>query len=300
MLGLGETRHLDDDTALHTAARGHCQERFSEWIEIYAGLQRTENWQVQKLFHSGWDYCAEAYRTFPRYRIAKNTQVELERLIPASSANRREMRARIITAAKESHAKLQIQLTNKLAQRALLEDAEDFRAYIETLTPADLKDVEELPYRRVLGEEESKRLWKQVRRNWNIAEGYWFPLKNGPIPPHVLAFHTDYFQNIGGEALLREVLKKRGVSTVFLLHEFGDPEYEIELGVFVPGYRGGGEQYSTSKESDWVVYASHESSITICSVWLTNLFRELCPDWAERTYKGPYSTPDLRGTWETA
>jgi hypothetical protein len=81
----------------------------------------------------------------------------------------------------------------------------------------------------------------------------------------VLAFHTDYFQNIGGEALLREFLKKRAVSTVFLLHEFRDPEYEIELGVFVPGYGDGGEQYSTSKETDWVVYAAHESSITMAS-----------------------------------
>lgn len=291
---------MDDETALYTAARRYCQERFSEWIGIYDDLQRKENWQVQNLFESGWDYSAEAYRTFPRYRIAKNTQVEVERLIPASGASLSDMRARIITAAKKSHAKLQIELTNKLAQRALLEVAEDFTAYIESLTPTDLKGVEELPYRRVLGEEECEGLWKQIRRNWNIGEGYWFPLKDGPIPSHILAFHTDYFQNIGGEALLREVLKKRGVSTIFLLHEFGDPEYEIELGVFVPGYRDGGEQYSTSKEADWVVYASHEASITICGLWLTDFFRRLHPDCVERAYKGPYSTADLRGTWETA
>jgi hypothetical protein len=149
---------------------------------------------------------------------------------------------------------------------ALLEETEDFRAYIETLTPTDLKGVEELPYRRVLDEQEGKRLWEQIRRNWDIGEGYWFPLKDGPVPPHILAFHTEYFQNIGGETLLRGALKKRDVSTVFLLHEFGDPDYEIELGSFVPGYRDGGEQYSTSKEADWVVYSSHESSITICGV----------------------------------
>ena len=145
---------------------------------------------------------------------------------------------------------------------------------------------------------ESDRLWEKIRRVWNIGEGYWFPLKDGPIPPHVLAFHTDYFQKIGGEELLREGLAKRGVTTVFLLCEFGDPEYEIELGTFLPGYRDGGEQYSTSNETDWVVYASHESSITICGLWLTDFFRQLHPDCAERTYKGPFSTADLRGTWE--
>jgi hypothetical protein len=64
------------------------------------------------------------------------------------------MRARIIAAAKESYAKLQVELTNKLAQMALLEETEDFRAYIETSTPTDLKGVEELPYRRVLDDQE--------------------------------------------------------------------------------------------------------------------------------------------------
>ncbi len=290
---------MDEKAALHTAARRYCQARFSEWIQIYEDLQREENWRVQNLFQSGWDYSDEAYRTFPRYRIAKNIQVEVERLIPTSSASLSEMKTSLIAAPEKAQAKLQIELTNKLARKALREEAEDFRVYLETLTPSDLAEVEKLPYRRVLSDEESKRLWEELRRIWGIGESYWFPLKEGPIPPHILAFHTDYFQNINGEALLREAFEKRGISTVFLLHEFGDPEYEIELSVFAPGYRDGGEQYSTSEQKDWVVYASHESSITICGHWLTHLFQELHPECPGRTYKGPYSTADLRGTWET-
>ena len=71
---------MNETTALHTAARRYCQERFSYWIRIYEELQRKENWQVQKLFELGWDYSDEAYRTFPRYRIDKAIQVEVERL----------------------------------------------------------------------------------------------------------------------------------------------------------------------------------------------------------------------------
>jgi hypothetical protein len=37
----------------------------------------------------------------------------------------------------------------------------------------------------------------------------------------------DYFQSINGEAFLRDALKRRRISRVFLLHEFGDPEYEL-------------------------------------------------------------------------
>jgi hypothetical protein len=139
----------------------------------------------------------------------------------------------------------------------------------------------------------------RLRKIWSIGDGYWFPLKEGPAPSDVLTFHTDYFESINGQALLREALEQRGISRVFLLHEFGDPEYEIELSIYAPSYRDGGEQYSTSEETDCMVYASHESSITVCGQWHAEFFRKLHPECAERTYRGPHSTPDPRGTWET-
>jgi hypothetical protein len=209
------------------------------------------------------------------------------------------MRAKIIAAGERALAKLRSEKTNKLARAALLEEAADFTAYVKTLSPSDLRGVKTLPHQRVLSEAESKQLWKTVRRIWNFTEGPWFPLKPQPVPSHTLAFHRDYFESIHGEALLREALAKRGINLVFLLHEFGDPEYEIELESFAPQYADGGEQYSTSSQTDWLVYASHESSITISGEWLVDFFRQLHPDCTERTYGGPFSTPDLRGTWRS-
>jgi hypothetical protein len=290
---------MDEKTALHTAARRYCQERFSYWIRVYEELQHKENWQVQRLFEPGWDYSDEAYRTFPRYRIAKNTQVEIERLTVDSSASLSEMRMRLICASEKAETQLQTELNKTMARNALREEAEDYRVYLEVLTPVDLAHVEALPFRRVLNREESKQLWDELGKTWGIDGSCWFPLKEGPIPSHVLSFHTDYFQEISGARLLREAVQTRGISRVFQLHEFGDPEYEIELAIFEPSYRDGGEQYSTSTQTDWVVYASHESSITICGDWLIQIFRELRPGCTERTYKGPYSTTDLRGTWDT-
>jgi hypothetical protein len=288
---------MDEKTALHTAARRYCQARFSEWVQTYKQLQQKEDWQVEKLFQPGWNYSNEAYKTFPRYRIANDTLVEIERLVADSSASLSELRASLIQAAAKAKANLELQLTNGLAQQALREETEDFRIYIETLIRSDPASVEPLPRRRVLSAEESKGIWQDLKRAWHIEESYWFPLKKGPIPLHILAFHTDYFQNIDGLELIRKELEKRHVSTVFLLHEFGDPDYEIDLGIFEPSYRDGGEQYSTSKQMDWMIYASHESSITVCGQWLTEVFCELHPECTERTYGGPYSTPDLRGTW---
>lgn len=291
---------MDDTKALHTVVRRYCQERFSQWVELYADLQRKEKWHVQKLFEPGWDYSDEAWRIFPRYRLAKNTLIEIERLDIDSSLSLGEMRNSIISAAGQAQVALQNELTNNLAQKAIREEAEDFKVYVENLTTADVAGVEPLPYRRVLIKQESEQLWSRLRGVWRIESHYWFPLQEGVTPNNVLAFHTDYFRSIDGQSLVREGLGNRGVSTVFLLHEFGDPDYEIESGIFEPSYRDGGEQYSASKEMDWIIYASHESSITVGGGWLIDLFRGRHPECFEHTYKGPYSTPDLRGSWEAS
>jgi hypothetical protein len=291
---------MDETTALHTAARRYCEARFSEWVQVYGDLQRKENWQVENLFKSGWDYSEEAYRTFPRYRVAKNTRIEIERLRVDSKMSLPEMRKFIIAASAKAENELQTELKNELAHAVIHEEAEDFRVYVEALTLRDLVQVEPLPYRRVLSKEESERFWNGLRNTWSIGDGYWFPLKEGAMPPTVLAFHTDYFESINGQHILRDALERHGVSIVLLLHEFGDPDYELELRIFEPGYRDGGEQYSTSEHVDCIVYASHESSITIGGEWLIDVFRGLHPECIGLTYKGPYSTPDLRGTWETS
>lgn len=242
---------MDPKTALHTAARRYCEERFSEWVDVYTDLQRKENWQAQRAFEPGWDYSDEAYRTFPRYRMAKNIQVEIERLGADSGGSVDEMRRSLIATAEKAQAALEAELTNELARKALREEAEDFKVYLQVLTPTDLAEIEALPFRRVLSVEESKQLWEGLKKAWGVGDGCWFPLREDPVPSYILAFHTDYFQSISGQTLIREALVKRGVSTVFLLHEFGDPEYEVELGIFEPGYGDGGEQYSTSKRADW-------------------------------------------------
>jgi hypothetical protein len=105
---------------------------------------------------------------------------------------------------------------------------------------------------------------------------------------------------MNGAEFLREVLREQGISRVFQLCEFeSDPEYEIELSILEPQYANGGEQYSTADTADWIVYASHESSITVGGDWLIDLLKKCWLDWNQRAYGGPYSTDDMRGTWKT-
>src|SRR5262245_52642819 len=181
---------MDQSKALHTAARRFCQQRFSYWIQIYEELQRKENWRVQKLFRPGSDYSDEAYRTFPRYRIDKAIQVEVERLTVDSDTGVEKLRDRLVKACNVAEGRLQLELKKPIARRALHDEGEDFRAYIQVLRAEDLANVEPLPFRRVLGDWESKRLWNHLKEVWGIDGNYWFPLREGRLPQGVMAFHT--------------------------------------------------------------------------------------------------------------
>jgi hypothetical protein len=231
--------HLDDRTAFHTAARRYCEDRFSEWTQKYADLQAKENFKTENLFKPGWDYSEEAYAIFPQYRFEKATRIEVERLLPRSSKSLDEMPSQLMAASDTAESRLSAELKNEIALKTLREESDDYKTYVRILSEADLLNIAPLPFRRVLAIEESKEIWNQLKAAWEIREGYWFPLREGPIPPNILAFHVDYFNAMNGVDLLRDALGRRGISRVFQLHEFGPDEadYEIELSIFEPAYR---------------------------------------------------------------
>ncbi len=293
---------MDQVTALHTAARRYCESAFSKWTETYFKLLALGKVEVCNPERPGWTYSDEAYRTFPRYKISEAIQVEVERIIPSSVETLEEICEILLRAAQIAEQRLKAQLNNLIALKALMAEANDYRAHIRALMDTDLSAIEPLPYRRVLSTVESEHLWELLRTRWAVGDDhYWFPLRKGDPPPDVVAFHEDFFQERHGADHLRQALAEHGIERAFQLHEFGppDPDYEIEISILEPTYSKSGEQYSTSESVDWLTYASHESSITIAGDWLVEYFAERWPDCGARTYQGPYPTPDLRGTWET-
>jgi hypothetical protein len=135
-----------------------------------------------------------------------------------------------------------------------------------------------------------------VNENWDVnTQDYWWPLRGGEPVCEAIAFHTDWFDNEKLSAL-RAVLIEHGVGVVWELREFGETGCEQSVHTFEPVYNGE-EGYWTSTGSEWLVYASHESSITLAGMWLVQGFRKRLPDCDQFRYAGPMSTPDQRGTW---
>ena len=82
---------------------------------------------------------------------------------------------------------------------------------------------------------------------------------------------------------------------------------EIELESFCPSfassagsdslYGAGEEGFWTGGESDWLVYVSHENSITLAGAWLVSAFENAVPGSASLTFLGQIPTADRRGRW---
>jgi hypothetical protein len=243
-------------------------------------------------------YTAEAYSTFPRYLVWEAILNEVERLETRSAATADALREELASAGWRAQTAL---TTNPglppTAIAVMAEEREVFARFVRSVPESQLASVEPLQLRRVFGEEELRQLWENLDARWDVKKHhYWWPLRDGAGPPDALSFHTDWFDAIR-VAAFREVLTGHGVSQVWELREFGEWGCEQDVSTLEPVYTGE-EGYWTSLSADWLVYASHESSITLAGAWLVAGFRERFPRCDEFWYAGPMSTPDQRGTWK--
>ena len=154
----------------------------------------------------------------------------------------------------------------------------------DPLTDSDLQSVQPLEYQRVLSQSESESVWARLRERWQITDGYWFPLAECSLSD-VAAFQDRYFNEFCLSFNLVDLLSSRGVSRVWELREYG-PEYEQDVSLFGPNYNGA-EGYWSSGDLDWIVYASHENSITIGG-WLLTEIKDQWLEWKQRIWMSPF------------
>ena len=102
----------------------------------------------------------------------------------------------------------------------------------------------------------------------------------------LVAFQDKYFEQELGFKSLREILKAHQVDSVWELREYG-PEYELESGVLEPIYNGA-EGCWCSEGYEWLIYASHESSVTLGGEWLIDEAIRVWPNWDERIWNSPF------------
>lgn len=93
----------------------------------------------------------------------------------------------------------------------------------------------------------------------------------------MVAFRANAFEDALPASVLQSLVRQRGTRRVWELREHG-AQYECDLELFEPVYTGA-EGYWSAAPFDWVVYASHENSITVGGWWLIDQVRLRWPAW---------------------
>lgn len=229
-------------------------------------------------------YTDEQLAIFPRYNVLSAVLFEVERFRPEDFKTLGEAKQFFCLVANEAHSIFTKPPNGEIEQRAMSEERDKLCSFINELVEEDLKSVEPLFYRRVLSDKESQTVQDNLQLKWNIPEHYWYPLSLEK-PEDVEAFQDAYFEKEVGAGKLQDILKAHGVERIWEIREDKN-DYEFELSVFEPYYNGA-EAFWCDNKFDWIIYASHESSITIGG-WLLAEIKEVWANWENRIWTTPF------------
>ncbi|MNB85398.1 hypothetical protein D3C75_323020 [compost metagenome] len=262
---------------LHTLARRYCMIMSRYWGRTYsrlmnAGKDRTEEG----------GYTLEAETLFPRYLVLDAILAELEESDGTEFAAEEEAHKNILSAVWNAQS-LFTENKEGIFQQTAAAERQALADYLDKKAAEGKVRVSRLPYRHTLSEVERTLLWEDLREKWGISD-LWYPLTDAK-PADTEAFMEDYFAAEVGIEALKAILSAQGIRRIFELREFDhSPEYQLDIEGFNPAYTINGEGYWFSADMDWVIYASHENSITIAGEWLLDGIKKIWPGWEERRW----------------
>lgn len=239
-------------------------ERHAHWTARYAETARLTSGR----------YSLEALDTFPRYNVLAAILEEVERWRPEDFTSLEAARELLAEAGRTAASPFTRNPLGEVDARAMADERRRFVEFIRTVSGDVLANVGELPYRRVLLEREERELRDQLRSRWGVEGGYWYPLAKAGRAD-LVAYDAPAFHRALGGAGLQRMLAGWGVERVWELREHG-ASYELELRELDPHYTGG-EGFWTGPGMEWLLYASHEQSITVAGTRLLAAVRETWP-----------------------
>lgn len=266
----------------HSLARRYCMTKSKYWGRKYSKLMRQGRDREEDGFH----YTFDAKRLYPRYVVLGAILPELEKYTPDEFDCLTDAKSKVFKIIHEAVSLLTIANDeDDITRNTMAEERRNFIAYLEKASRKKLIKEPALFYRRKLTASESDLLWAQLNMKWGIEKrGQWIPL-DGSESKQVIAFMDDYFESEVGFDLLRKLLNEHGVNYVYELRELeSSPEYELEISAFSPTYGLNGEGIWCSKEMEWVIYASHENSITFGGESLVNKVKGAWSNWESRLW----------------
>lgn len=251
----------DPSLKLLTAAKHYCLEQGQRWTEIYSAMVSEGR------DRRGHEYTDEALTTFPRYQVLNALFVGTEEFDPENLPDSATLKEALLQIALFKDNFFTKDGFGEIGNKAVEEERMKFADFIERMDIETILEMNPFPYRRVLSAEEVKALWGRIYQRWKADGTYWYPLADR-TDASLFAFHTEDFDAHLSPDLLRAIMRGKGIERVFELREYGEENYQMELKCWEPSYNGA-EGFWVSDKLDWILYASHEGSMTTGG-WLTD------------------------------
>jgi len=250
--------------ALLTAARRHCQQQSAYWSGRYA-CERTGT-------DEPYTYTDSDYRLFPRSNVAAAILGELERLTGRAGDDLPELRARLIMIGREAESQLTQGDLPAVALDAMQAEREHFIQFIGEIGEEALAQVQPLPWRRRLSEEEREAVREALFRHWNFQGDYWNPLE--ALSPHPVRWAERQHLSEADAECLRSVIRRHAGSLLYEIAEDGS-DTEIEPALL---HLQGEEMLYCDPGYSWILYCSHEDTLTVGGGLLTDTMEQLFRD----------------------
>lgn len=267
---------------LHNAARRYCIDQHAHWCSAYDKLNEKGKGRI------GSGYTNEALNTFPRYNVLSAILNEIERFDGDKLPEYSELAELLVIAGQLAESLFTKSPTSEIEAAAIQEERDKFVEAVRGFTPTSIAAVLPLPYRRVLSASEVASFWDRTKARWGADGSYFYPL-GGRTDLSLRAFDSSAFEQMLPPQRLRTMVRSWGLERVYELREYG-VNYLMSIDCWEPSYNGA-EGYWFVDSLDWIMYASHEGSITtggtltqaVLSVWTDAHQHEWAPQNPKRT-----------------
>ncbi|MDP4145721.1 MAG: hypothetical protein Q8936_14745 [Bacillota bacterium] len=136
--------------------------------------------------------------------------------------------------------------------------------------------------------EEKYLLWKRLNDRWNIKPwNYWYTLSIEETykGKDLLALDSEFFQREFGTEKMKELLKSTGIYEVIRVSMEGDINMRSEVDINNSFLENRGRDiYWCTLDLGWVIYTTHEGSITFAGTWLVEKIKEKYSNWQYREW----------------
>ena len=248
--------------ALITAARRYCKENFSYWCERYARERTGSN-------SPGYSYSIEYYNLFPRYNVLSAILGEVEELVGQYYADITSCREDLLLSGLAAESIFTKDEKNATAISAMQEERDKFVTYIQTVTLGELGLIDPLPHRRRLKTSEQKEIRQRLLEIWNYEGDYWDPLVD-KSPKEFVFLAKGHFTEPDFQSIT-DFVSSSTSSFLLELPEDGK-DAEIASSEFHPDCY---ETIYTDYSYLWIVYGSHEGTITFAGDQLLPFIKRL-------------------------